>query len=130
MPKFGESSMKNLNTCDPKLRRVFREVVKHFDCSVIQGVRDEETQNAYYEAKRSKVKYPHSKHNAFPSQAVDVAPYPINWEDYNRLYFFAGVVMGTAQRLGIKLRWGGDWDGDTEVNDQSFNDLVHFELVE
>jgi hypothetical protein len=29
----------------------------------------------------------------------------------------------------LKLRWGGDWDMDTEVKDNKFDDLVHFELV-
>jgi hypothetical protein len=30
--------------------------------------------------------------------------------------------------MDIPLRWGGDWDSDTEVNDNGFDDLVHFEL--
>jgi len=38
--------------------------------------------------------------------------------------------MGTAQSLGYPLRWGGDWDGDTETNDNRFDDLVHFELAD
>jgi len=32
--------------------------------------------------------------------------------------------------MGVDLRWGGDWDGDTEVRDNGFDDLVHFEIVE
>lgn len=32
--------------------------------------------------------------------------------------------------MGVTLRWGGDWDSDTEVNDNSFDDLVHFEIKE
>ena len=33
-----------------------------------------------------------------------------------------------AAYLGItNIHWGGDWDRDTEVNDQTFNDLAHFE---
>jgi len=30
--------------------------------------------------------------------------------------------------MGIRLRWGGDWDGDTELDDNKFDDLPHFEL--
>ena len=30
--------------------------------------------------------------------------------------------------MGIDLIWGGDWDGDTDLNDNNFDDLVHFEL--
>lgn len=71
-----------------------------------------------------------SKHLALPSRAVDVAPYPINWGDKKRFYHFAGYVQGLAAQLGISLRWGGDWDGDNDLNDQTFFDLVHFELKE
>ena len=31
--------------------------------------------------------------------------------------------------MNIKLRWGGDWDRDTQVKDNSFDDLLHFELI-
>ena len=41
-----------------------------------------------------------------------------------RLYSFANKAMG------INLRWGGDWDRDTEVRDNDFDDLVHFKIVE
>jgi hypothetical protein len=32
--------------------------------------------------------------------------------------------------MGIKIRWGGDWDMDTETKDNNFDDLVHFEIKE
>ena len=32
--------------------------------------------------------------------------------------------------LGVRLRWGGDWDSDLEVDDNDFDDLPHFELVD
>lgn len=64
-----------------------------------------------------------------PSLAVDVAPYPIKWNDYLRFYAFAGFVLGTATEMGIKIRSGMDWDSDREFNDQSFHDLPHYELV-
>jgi len=37
--------------------------------------------------------------------------------------------MGVASQMGIKIRWGGDWDSDGSVCDNKFNDLVHFELA-
>lgn len=46
-----------------------------------------------------------------------------------RWYSFGGYVKATADRLGIKIRWGGDWDGDFDFRDQNFNDLPHFELI-
>ena len=38
--------------------------------------------------------------------------------------------MGIATQLGLSFRWGGDWDRDTEVNDNAFDDLVHYEIIE
>ena len=64
-----------------------------------------------------------------PSLAIDAAPSPIDWNDRERFFYFAGVVKGVAEEMGIKIRWGGDWDGDNDFDDQTFDDLVHFELV-
>lgn len=134
MPQFGNASKKRLATCDPRIVEVLEEVIKHFDCSVLEGVRSKEDQNEYYRTGRSKVMWPHSKHNVLVegqlSRAVDVAPYPIDWNDTDRFYYFAGFVVGIAASKGIKLRFGGDWDGDRDLKDQTFNDLPHFELVD
>lgn len=62
--------------------------------------------------------------------AVDVAPYPIDFEDLNRFRYFAGFVMGVAAAVGVGLRNGLDWDNDTEVKDNKFNDFCHFQLLE
>lgn len=45
-----------------------------------------------------------------------------------RFYYFGGFAKGVAEVGGVPLRWGGDWDSDTFVDDQRFDDLVHFEL--
>jgi len=58
------------------------------------------------------------------------APYPVVWDDRERQTLFAGFVLATAKAIGVDLRWSGDWDSDTEVRDNSFDDLVHFEIVE
>ena len=63
------------------------------------------------------------------SMGVDVMPHPIDWNDTKRMYLFCGYVMRTAEVLGIGIRMGCDWDMDTEVLDNTFNDLVHFELT-
>ena len=42
----------------------------------------------------------------------------------------AGYIQATADKLGIKIRWGGDWDSDGDLDDQTFMDLGHFELVD
>tara|TARA_R110000824_G_scaffold60997_2_gene162721 strand:+ start:733 stop:1128 length:396 start_codon:yes stop_codon:yes gene_type:complete len=128
MPRFGKRSKSRLKTCDTRLQDLFNEVIKHFDCSVIQGHRGKEDQNKAFKEGKSKLKYPNGNHNATPSRAVDVAPYPIDWNDRERFTYFAGYVVGIALQMGLKIRWGGDWDMDTQVKDNNFDDLPHFEL--
>jgi len=129
MPAFGRRSQENLSTAHPDLQRLFIEVVKHFDCSVLCGHRGKEAQNEAYHSGRSGVKWPNGGHNSKPSYAVDVAPYIIDWEDIKRFYMFVGFVRGIAASMNINIRCGADWDGDTQVKDQNFHDLPHFELI-
>ena len=128
MPKFGKRSRTNLKTAHDDLQRLFKEVVKYFDCTVICGHRDESSQNKAFHEGFSKVKFPNGRHNAMPSQAVDVCPYPVDWKDLDRFRYFAGFVLGVASQMGIKVRWGGVWDMDTFTKDNKFNDLPHFEI--
>ena len=135
MPAFGKISRTRLDTCHPDLQLLFSVVVKEFDCSVICGYRDQVSQTIAFNDEKSKVQYPDSKHNSYPSMAADVAPYPIDWEDLRRFDLFAGWVKGVAAvlhdqgKMEHRVRWGGDWNRDTQVKDNKFNDLVHFELV-
>ena len=128
MPKFGKTSTERLKTCEKDLQLLFKEVVRGFDCTIVCGHRGEEAQNEAYKRGNSKVKYPHGRHNANPSRAVDVVPYPVDWNDRERFHLFAGFVLGIAQSMGIKLRWGGDWNMNFEVDDNKFDDFPHFEL--
>ena len=61
---------------------------------------------------------------------MDAVPFPIDWNDKIRFYHFAGYVLGVAKTLGIKIRWGGDWNSNLNFKDEKFMDLPHFELVE
>ena len=128
MPRFGSRSRKNLDTCHPDLQKVFNEVIKHVDCSIICGQRGKEDQNKAFKDGRSKVKYPNGRHNANPSKAVDVAPYPIDWDNLERFTLFAGFVLGIAKSMKIDLIWGNDWNGDFNTKDTNFRDYPHFEL--
>ena len=130
MPRFGRRSKERLATCDNRLQDVFNEVIKHVDCSVLEGQRDEERQNKLFDEGKTKVRFPNGRHNASPSRAVDVTPYPVDWDDRERQTLFAGFVLGIARSMGIKLRWGGDWDMDFEVQDNRCDDFPHFEIKE
>ena len=115
------------------------EVVEIRDIAIICGIRTQEDQDKAYAAKRSKVQWPNSKHNTTPerhiSLAVDIVPWPEQYSDPAVMLHVAGIVIGVAEMLrqvgevGYKLRWGGDWDGDRDLNDQDFDDWWHFELI-
>lgn len=128
MPTFSKSSFDKLKTTHPDLQRLFQEVVKHYDCTILCGHRSQADQEQALKEGKSKLDWPNSPHNTEPSRAVDVAPCPIDWNNIKAFYHFAGFVRGIACQLGISLTWGGDWDSDFDLNDQKFNDLPHFEL--
>ena len=134
MPTFGRSSKEKLATCDPILIAIMEEAIEVMDFTVLEGIRGREAQEAAFNAvpQRSKARYGESKHNAFPSRAVDIAPWPIDWDDAEAFVLLAGVVMAVAHRLGYKdsIRWGGDWDSDRRTEDERFRDYPHFEIQE
>ncbi|MDX8400652.1 MAG: hypothetical protein R8K20_10460 [Gallionellaceae bacterium] len=129
MAKFGNKSKQRLGECHPELQRLFKEVVKHYDCSILCGFRSEAKQEKAFNEKHSTKHFPHSRPNHFPSTAIDVVPYPIDWTDMERFRHFAGFVEATAIQLGVSVRSGGDWDSDREFDDQRFIDMPHFELI-
>ena len=129
MPSFGKSSQDKLSTCHQDLQRLFSAVVEKYDCTIVCGHRAEAEQNAAVKAGQSKLSWPNSKHTSSPSLAVDVVPYPIDWTELERFYHFAGFVYAMAAQLNIKVRWGGDWDGDLRFREEKFKDLPHWELI-
>ena len=141
MPHFSEQSKERLSTCDPSLQLIFNKVIKHYDCSIIEGERSKEKQNEYFDKGVSKLRYPNGNHNSSPSRAVDAAPHPYPnlhskdkrevRKELDRIFYFSGFVMAIAigTEIGIELRWGGDWDRDKMLTDQKWDDLFHFELT-
>jgi len=137
MPEFGKKSQAVLDTVDPRLQEVLERIIPHYDFSVLSGFRDKVEQDEIFRQGRSKKQWPNSKHNKNAdgktqlfSVAVDLAPYPIDWDDEPSFLYLAGMVMQQAADLGYEVRWGGDWDQDDEIlSDQTFQDLGHFELV-
>lgn len=129
--KFSATSLERLGTCHPVLQTLMHEVIKHIDITIIQGHRTAEEHAAYLRKGLTKVVYNRSKHSTKPSLAIDIAPWPLDWNDYKSFYYLGGLVKGIHVSKGLagKIRWGGDWDSDNDFNDQNFNDLVHFELL-
>lgn len=140
MPKYSEKSKGKLETCKNPLQRVFNIVIRAIDITILCGIRPDEEQFKAFAEGRSKLdgvkdKSKHQADHTKLSSATDAAPWPIDWDVsrrsvLKRWYYMGGFVMGVAFALGIKLRWGGDWDRDADFDDQNFNDLPHYELVE
>ena len=102
------------------------------DISLICGFRNEEDQNEAFSEGRSKVQWPNGKHNQLPSYAVDLQPYPLPERKeklWASLAYIAGRAIEIGKRRGLKVRWGGDWDGDGDLTDQNFDDLYHIEII-
>jgi len=144
MAEFSKKSLEKIEKAHPELQRLFFEVIKHFDCTILHTHRSQSEQFELYKKGRTIINgewivtgaivtkldgfEKKSKHNFNPSLAIDVCPYPINFKDRERITLFAGYVLGISKILDMKIVWGGDWNGDTEVKDNKFDDLLHFEL--
>jgi len=127
MPFFSKRSQKKLDSTHSEFQDVFGFVIQHIDCTILSGRRGKEEQDMLFDQNLSEKEYPDSDHNSEPlSNAVDVAPYPIDWKDRERFYFFAGFVLAVAKMKGYNWYWGGDWDGDKDFKDQNFFDLPHY----
>lgn len=132
MPRFGKRSKQRLKGVDSRLINVLNEVVKYFDITVIEGLRSQERQNELVAQGKSKTKF--GKH--VQGKAVDIAPYPIDWNARDDFHYLGGFVLGVASKMGIDVRWGGDWSDSSlsknarTTKDNNFDDLVHFEIKE
>jgi peptidoglycan LD-endopeptidase CwlK len=136
MATFGKDSLEKLATCHPDIQKVMKEAIKQFDFKVIYGTRSAVEQMKLYKIGRKLVNgkwtvigktvtnldgvNKKSNHNYSPSKAIDIAPYPIDWNDIESFKQMAQIVKNTALRLGVKLQWGGDW---------KMRDYPHFEIA-
>jgi peptidoglycan L-alanyl-D-glutamate endopeptidase CwlK len=131
--------MSRLLTCHEEIVAVCREVVPIVDNTVIWGIRYKKEQNECYSRGTSTKLWPDSRHNKIDldelSDAVDLAPWHvikphIRWEAEYEFIYLAGHMMMAAAALGVKLRWGGDWDQDHDLYDRNKPfDLGHFERI-
>jgi peptidoglycan L-alanyl-D-glutamate endopeptidase CwlK len=134
MPKFSIASEVQLASCDKRLQAIAREAIKYYDFSVVEGHRGKLAQEAAFAKGASKLHWPHGNHNATPSRAYDLAPWPVDWSEgqlpHARFAILAGVILVCAVQLGTRIRWGVDWNRNWDPRDETFLDWGHFELDE
>jgi peptidoglycan L-alanyl-D-glutamate endopeptidase CwlK len=137
MNHFSEISKQRLQTCHKDLQLLFNVVIQEFDCTIVCGHREKEDQDKAFAEGKSKLRYPNSKHNQNPSQAVDAAPFEVNHIDWSKsqMIAFAFYVKGIADelfRIGSvkhRIRLGADWNNNNDIDDENFLDAPHFEII-
>ena len=125
MYKWGKKSEDNLRTCDKRLQDLANMMLERsaFDLTITCGYRTEDEQNEAKKSGKSNAKFGESKHNVFPSKAIDICPYPINWDSKDKRWQEMALnAMWCAGKLGFEITWGGSF--------KSFFDGPHFELKE
>lgn len=128
MPKFSKTSLERLNTCHEDIIKVCTELIKQYDFSVLCGHRSKEEQDKAFEQGNSKVRFPNSKHNSTPAKAIDIAPYPIDWNNIERFremwirFDTISKVLKNEGKISSIFKWGGSWT--------TLKDYPHIEIKE
>ena len=118
MYQLGSRSLENLSGVHPDMVAVIKRAIEitGVDFTVIEGLRSVERQRKLLNDGKSTTM--NSRH--ITGHAVDMVPYPVDWNDIPRFETMATAMKTAANELNIPLIWGGDW--------KSFYDAPHFEL--
>ena len=148
--RFSQRSLTSLQGVHPNLVRVAHRAIQitSQDFVVTEGVRTKERMWEVYgkgrtvaecaakgvpakyakpkEAKVTWLSNPlSSNHRAMADgygHAIDVVPYPVDWDDDKKFHAIAKAMKQAAAELGVRISWGGDWTKN--------RDLPHFELAQ
>ena len=140
--RFSALSRSRLKGVHPDLIRVVDRalMLSSVDFMVIEGVRTPERQRALYAQGRTKpgrivtwtLRSRHLVQADGFGHAVDLAPYPLDWEGPARFPKFdaiARAMFAAADDLGVAIRWGADWDRDGKSRERGDSDSPHWELA-
>ncbi|KQS55884.1 hypothetical protein ASG17_07490 [Brevundimonas sp. Leaf363] len=141
MAKFalGATSRGRLSGVHPQLVRVVERAIEisPVDFKVIEGVRTPARQKELYAQGRTKpgpvvtwtVNSNHFvKADGF-GHAVDLLPSPYDWKATGPFDQVSRAMFEAAKQLGVKIRWGADWDQDGKPRERGESDSPHFELA-
>ena len=109
--KLGTRSAQSLSGVNPDMVAVVERAIE-----ITEGIRHINRQRELLKAGKSTTL--NSRH--ITGHAVDMVPYPVDWEDLERFELMAEAMKEAADELDIPIVWGGDW--------KSFYDAPHFEL--
>jgi len=119
---FDKKSQERLEEVEGELVLLAQAVLQRVDVIITCGHRGEIEQNEAFKNKKSKLKYPQSKHNSLPSKAIDFAVKVDGMVVWDKKYYdiLGKIAKEEATKLGISIVWGGDFRG--------FYDGPHVEL--
>lgn len=120
MAKFGKKSLDRLDEVHEDLQKIAHKLIERMDVTVLCGYRGKEEQEQAFINGNSKLRFPHSKHNKKPALAMDIAPYPLDWNDMKRFLDMCKLIEEIAAELKIKIILGRDFE---------FRDYPHVELA-
>ncbi len=139
---LGQRSLSRLDGVHPDMVRVVKRAAAlataEEDFTVLEGVRTPERQRELYaqgRTKPGKIVTWTLKSNHFRNartgfgHAVDLAPFPIDWNDHGRFDRLAKLIFRAAAAEGVAIRWGADWDRDGKPRERGETDSPHFELA-
>jgi len=126
--KWGDTSRKNLSQAHYILQKLADKAleISKQDLKVICAYRNEHDQNKAFAEKTSKLKWPKSKHNCYPSEAIDVVPLPLDWknidafEEMVQTFEEAWHLLDEDITKGWIMQVGADF---------SFKDMPHIQIV-
>lgn len=138
---LSRTSLEKLQGVHPKLVAIVQEAIKlsTVDFKVIEGVRTPERQKALYAQGRTLpgpvVTWTLTSNHFINKQtgfghAVDILPAPYDWKNTKPFDEVAKAMFQAAKNLGVKIRWGADWDQDGNAREKGETDSPHFELAE
>ena len=103
------------------------------DFVVIEGLRTQARQDELWAQGRTKpgpvVTWTKDASSHGTGHAVDICPYPVDWNDLKKFNAIADAMFAAADELGVPLRWGADWDRDGILRERWESDSPHFELA-
>jgi peptidoglycan L-alanyl-D-glutamate endopeptidase CwlK len=151
------ASAQKLDGVNPRLVAVVLLAAKYlpagFGLTIVEGVRERVRQMALYGQGRTaaeckaagvdpalarpglrKVTWTlNSRHYRHPvtntGSAVDLAPYPLDWDDASKFDTISRAMFRAAGELNEQIRWGADWDADGKPRERGESDSPHFELA-
>ena len=157
--RLSKRSLDNLQGVDERLVKIVHRAIQitEQDFMVIEGVRSREQCMINYgkgrtvaqlTAKGIPARYANPNankvtwlNNPFASkhcfgQAVDICPYPVDWNDYKKFDKIADAMFEAEKQLksenaisqNTNLRWGADWDNDGNKRERGESDSPHFEI--